>query len=102
MGMQLIIQEKAEGQFKPEHLSILNESHLHAGPASESHFKLTIVSIEFVGLEPVKRHQSVYRLLSEELAGSLHALSLHLYSPEEWAARSSVSPDSPDCRGGSR
>ena len=102
MGMQSIIQEKAENHFKPQHLSILNESHLHGGPSSESHFKLTIVSSDFAGLEAVKRHQRVYHLLSKELGGSLHALSLHLYSPEEWVARSSVSPKSPDCRGGSR
>ena len=102
MGMQSIIQEKAENHFKPQHLSILNESHLHSGLSSESHFKLTIVSSEFVGLEAVKRHQRVYHLLSEQLAGSLHALSLHLYSPEEWIDRSSTSPDSPDCHGGSR
>jgi BolA protein len=33
------------------------------------------------------------------LAGPVHALALHTYTPEEWDA-TGVSPASPDCRGG--
>ena len=102
MSMQSIIQDKVENLFEPQHLSIINESHLHGGSSMESHFKLTIVSDFFSELTPVKRHQKVYQLLSQELSDNLHALSLHLYSPEEWLARSAVSPDSPNCRGGSK
>jgi len=29
----------------------------------------------------------------------VHALALHTFTPEEWAASGQV-PDSPDCRGG--
>jgi len=50
----------------------------------------------------VKRHQSVYALLADEMAGPVHALALHLYSPAEWVERANARPDSPDCRGGSR
>ncbi|MAY15038.1 MULTISPECIES: BolA family protein [Thalassolituus] len=84
--------------LSPLHLDILNESHMHAGPATESHFKLVVVSAEFDGKRPVARHQRVYQLLAEELAGPVHALALHLYSPQEW--QDATVPPSPQCQGG--
>lgn len=81
-------------------MDIENESDQHSGPAGrESHFKLTLVSEDFNGLMPVKRHQKIYSLLAEEMAGPVHALALHLYTPKEWQARSGQRPDSPDCLG---
>ena len=41
-----------------------------------------------------------YSLLADELAGPVHALALHLYTPQQWSARGEASPDSPNCRGG--
>jgi BolA protein len=38
-------------------------------------------------------------VLTEFLAGSVHALALHTYTPEEWS-ETEAAPDSPDCRGG--
>jgi len=92
------IENKLSTACKPQHMELLNESHMHAGPATDSHFKLVLVTAEFDGLNRVKRHQMVYRILAEELAGPVHALALHLYSPEEWQVQSSV-PDSPECAG---
>lgn len=102
MTMQDTIQAKLEAALSPQLLQIDNESHMHGGPATESHFKVTAVAQQFAGLSPVKRHQQVYALLAAELAGSVHALALHLYCPEEWEQRRQVSPESPDCRGGSK
>lgn len=87
-------------ELDPVQLDIVNESHMHSGPATDSHFKLTVVSDAFAGKRPVARHQLVYGILSEELAGPVHALALHLYSIEEWQA--AEVPDSPNCRGGSK
>jgi len=83
--------------LNPQHVELLNESHTHAGPATDSHFKLVLVSDAFSGQRVVTRHQSVYKLLAEELAGPVHALALHLYTPEEWLDASV--PASPDCQG---
>lgn len=82
----------------PIHLDILNESHMHAGPATDSHFKLIVVSEAFAGLRAVQRHQDIYRRLQAEMAGPIHALSLHLYTPAEW--EKAEVPASPDCQGG--
>jgi BolA protein len=94
------IERKVAAAFEPSHLELLNESHMHAGPRTDSHFKLVAVSAAFAGLNKVKRHQLVYRLLGEELAGPIHALALHLYSPEEWGTR--AVPDSPLCAGANK
>jgi stress-induced morphogen len=45
--------------------------------------RLQVVSDAFGGLGPVKRHQLVYGLLSEEFAAGLHALSMDLKTPAE-------------------
>lgn len=99
--MQQEIEEKLKNEFSPAHCEIENESHRHGGPATESHFKVTLVSERFEGMRAVQRHQAVYGLLADELAGGVHALALHLYSPAEWQQQGAA-PASPDCRGGGR
>lgn len=100
MTIQDSIESKVQREFQPVFLDVENESHRHSGPAAESHFKLTVVSDCFTGLGLVKRHQQIYGLLAEEMAGEVHALALHLYTPEEWQARQEQARPSPDCRGG--
>ncbi len=94
---ELAIEGKVSAALQPVHLELLNESHMHAGPRTDSHFKLVAVSAAFAGLSKVKRHQLVYRLVAEELAGPVHALALHLYTPEEWGNQ--AVPASPLCAG---
>lgn len=102
MSIQATIEEKLQA-LAPAFLAVENESHRHAVPPnSETHFKVTLVSERLEGLMPVKRHQQVYALLANELAGPVHALALHLYTPAEWQASGQSRPDSPDCRGGSK
>mgnify|MGYP001156734498 FL=1 len=86
--------------FQPSILQVENESHRHnVPPNSETHFKVTLVTESFVGQTSVRRHQSVYSVLAEWLAGPVHALALHTYTPDEWQ-RVGEAPESPDCRGG--
>lgn len=99
--METTIQTKLNAELAPEVLTIENESHMHSGPATDSHFKVTAVASKFEGLALVKRHQQVYGILAQELAGPVHALALHLFSPSEWQARAKEVRDSPGCRGGS-
>jgi stress-induced morphogen len=96
------IRAKLIASFTPEHLEVLNESHMHSvPPGSESHFKVVIVAAAFNNTRQVQRHQSIYAVLADELQQGVHALALHTYSPEEWDAASNV-PDSPACLGGSK
>lgn len=101
-NVQSLIKSKLQADLSPLVFTIENESHKHGGPATESHFKLTMVAEKFTSLTRVKRHQHVYALLAEELANGVHALALHLYSPSEWEQGEGSVPPSPDCRGGSK
>ena len=85
----------------PAHLEVRNESFMHAVPDdAETHFKVVIVSDRFDGLRAVRRHQMVYSMLSQQMAGPVHALALHTYTPKEWQDQTDEPPDSPDCLGG--
>jgi len=83
----------------PAHLELVDESHMHSR-GLETHYKAVIVSDAFAGQRALQRHQKVYRQLGA-LMGELHALALHTYTPEEWAATGSA-PESPRCRGGGK
>lgn len=103
MQIQNAIETKLNAAFDARILRVENESHKHSVPPnSETHFKVTLVSPDFEGQMKVKRHQSIYKVLAEELAGEVHALALHLYSPEEWEATGQSVPESPNCMGGSK
>lgn len=90
--------------LNPTHTELVNESMNHAGyfEGKESHFKLTVVSPEFEGKRRVARHQLIYGLMNELMTsqgGSIHALAIHAYSPDEWQQRNETVPASPLCAG---
>ncbi|BBP44110.1 BolA family protein [Thiosulfativibrio zosterae] len=96
MSLQQQIETQITQNFPVAFMQLDNESHMHSGPATESHFKLTLVSEAFQGLSKVKRHQKVYQVLAEQMP-QFHALALHTFSPEEWGAQVPVSTP---CKGG--
>lgn len=85
--------------LQPQHLDIVDESHLHSR-GRETHYKAVVVSAAFEGRRALQRHQAVYRALGPQMQ-QIHALALHTFTPDEWTAEVQV-PDSPHCRGGSR
>lgn len=101
MPMHELITSKLQQALSPEVLQVENESHMHSGPAAESHFKVTIVSRQFDGERLIQRHRAVNKALADELQ-MIHALALHTYTPEEYAERGGYAPDSPACEGGSK
>ncbi|XP_072284424.1 bolA-like protein 1 [Pyxicephalus adspersus] len=79
------IRSKLTQSLAPCHLEVHNESHMHAvPPGSETHFKVVVVSEAFNGKPLIQRHRLVNDLLKEELAGSVHALSIQAKTPEQW------------------
>ena len=97
------IETKLTSAFQPAFLDVENESHKHSVPPnSETHFKLVLVSDAFDGMLPVRRHQMLYKVLADELAGPVHALALHTYTVAEWQAKGGEVSASPDCLGGSK
>ena len=85
--------------LEPTHLDVEDESHMHSR-GLETHYKAVVVSASFDGKRALQRHQAVYRALGPQMQ-QIHALALHTFTPEEWAAEVQV-PDSPYCRGGSK
>ena len=93
---------KLQSALNPQHLEVINESHMHnVPPGSESHFKVIAVSDQFEGLMLVARHRLINNALADELKGPVHALSLHTMTPEEWAEKGEA-PASPPCMGGGK
>ena len=89
MTIAASITTKMNAAFKPSHLEVLNESHMHAGHqekfngAGETHFRIRIVTDAFTGKSRLERHRAITALLTEELAGELHALAIEASAPGE-------------------
>lgn len=102
MSTQTTIEQKLTSALVHSHLDIQNESHMHnVPPGSESHFRVVVVSDEFAELKLLARHRKINAILKDELAGSIHALALHTFTPDEWQKRGESASSSPECRGGS-
>jgi len=75
-------------QLEADHVTLIDESHLHAGHAGAAsgggHFRATIVSSVFEGKNPVARQRLVYTALAEEMKTDIHALSLKTLTPDQW------------------
>lgn len=54
-----------------------------------ANYDIEVVGDVFAGLRPVKQQQLVYAALNDSIAdGSIHAVNIRTYTPEEWQARS--------------
>ena len=94
------MQTKLSQHFSPQHLEIINESHMHNVPRnSETHFKVLVVSEKFQDTKLIARHRMVNDVLSEELRSGVHALSIVAKTPDQWTEGQTVDK-SPACRGG--
>ncbi|MEO0364513.1 MAG: BolA family protein [Pseudomonadota bacterium] len=76
-----LITESLVQNFKPSHLQIIDQSHLHAGHAGakdgRGHFKVNIVSGAFEGMRPLQIHQAIYAALGSLMETDIHALSIN-------------------------
>ena len=95
------ILEKIKNQLHPTHIEVVNESYKHKGPPNaESHFHVVVVSNHWEQVSRIGRSRQIHEILREELAGPVHALSLRLYTENEWNERQNEAAPSPQCRGG--
>lgn len=101
MQMQTTIENKLNKTLAPEFLDIINESHMHGGNATESHFKVIAVSKAFEGKMLIARHRMINAALADELQ-QIHALALHTMTPDEYFEKAGKTPESPQCEGGSK
>lgn len=96
MSIQSEIERKLEEAFAPERLTVINESHLHAGHhhvesghqemfdgTGETHFRIRIVASAFTGMGRIDRHRAVNALMKREFEAGLHALAIEPAAPGE-------------------
>lgn len=86
MNIDAEIRKRLEA-LSPASLALEDESAQHAGHAGASaggHYRLTIVSSRFAGLNAVARHRLVYETLGDLMQKGIHALAINAYTPEEF------------------
>lgn len=86
MTIEAEIRKRLE-KLSPTSLNLEDESAQHAGhvgASSGGHYRLTIVSSRFEGLNAVARHRLIYETLGELMQKGIHALAINAYTPEEF------------------
>jgi BolA protein len=83
MATAEMITQKLVAAFQPEAIDVQDVSHQHAGHAGwreggGTHFDVTMRAAVFAGKSRLQRHRLVNDVLADDLAGSIHALQLHL------------------------
>jgi BolA family transcriptional regulator, general stress-responsive regulator len=73
--------------LEPTRLDVINESHLHAGHRSspgtgDSHFRVHIESVKFVGLSRAAQHRLVNQALADLMGKPVHALAIDTATPK--------------------
>lgn len=81
--MRGVILEKLDLAFSPDHLEVINRSHLHKGHAGDdgsgqTHYHIVISSSQFENKNRIEQHRMINNSLEEEMGenGSIHALSI--------------------------
>lgn len=83
------IRQVLETELEPQSLEIIDESDKHRGhsgwrASGETHFKVTIISDRFKGMDLLGRHRLVLSVLQVVMSESgLHAISIFAKTPEE-------------------
>lgn len=76
--------------LRPLTLSVVDESHKHAGhggwrEGGETHYRVTIVADAFAGKSRLERHRLINALLRDEFDSGLHALAIEATAPADRA-----------------
>ena len=72
--------------IQPVSLSIVDDSHRHAGHAGArdgGHYQLQIVAQAFAGKSTIARHRMIYDAAGDLMRGQIHALSIRAETPGE-------------------
>jgi acid stress-induced BolA-like protein IbaG/YrbA len=49
------------------------------------HFDAVVISEAFAGKGLLEQHRMVYATLGDKMGGTIHALTMRTYTPEQWA-----------------
>lgn len=93
MSVRDTIKAKLVAALEPTRIEVDDVSEQHRGhagwrPGGETHFDILLVSPRFQGQSRIARHRMVNSILEQELTDSIHALSLDVQTPDEFAKKS--------------
>ncbi|GGC21263.1 BolA family protein [Pseudoduganella buxea] len=81
------IRQRLEAALGPAEIALDDESALHAGHAGAAsgggHYRLSISSAKFEGLNLVTRHRLVYDSVADMMHKEIHALAITALAPSE-------------------
>ncbi len=81
------IRQRLETALGPAEIALDDESALHAGHAGAAsgggHYRLSISSAKFEGLNLVMRHRLVYDSVADMMHKEIHALAITALAPSE-------------------
>ena len=85
-----LIKHRLQEALAPSTLSIIDESHLHAGHAGAQesgggHFNIKISSPQFKDKSAIERHRMIYMALGDAMGTEIHAVSISAQTPQEAA-----------------
>ena len=88
MALRDWIDEALRRDLAAQTVTVVDESHLHAGHAGsreggETHYRVDVVSDAFAGKSRVERHRMVNEALAPAFARGLHALAIKARAPGE-------------------
>ena len=69
------------------HLDIIDESVGHQNHKKDSlggHYKIILISNDFIGLDLISRHKRIYEILDAILKTEIHAISMKLITVSEF------------------
>jgi len=87
MNVILKIETKLREKINVLNLNLIDESYKHRNhkkDTSGGHYKLLIVSDDFVDMTLIKRHQLIYDILSKMIKVDIHALSIQAKTYKEY------------------
>jgi len=79
------IRQRLDMTLQPQALEVIDEGHLHRGHEGakdgRGHFRLKIVSRQFIGKSMVQRHRLVYEAMGDLMQTDIHALAIDAAAP---------------------
>ncbi|CAL4323259.1 DNA-binding transcriptional regulator BolA [Buchnera aphidicola (Periphyllus testudinaceus)] len=83
--MKKYIKEILNKKIKIEYIKIYNISHIHKKFGKKnSHFKIIIVSNDFLKINILRRHQIIYNILFKKNKKKIYGIEIFTYTKKEW------------------
>lgn len=81
-----ILQQRLANALEAQ-VQVVDESHLHAGhegaKSGGRHFRVTVISPKFTGINTLARHRLVYDAVSDWMQKEIHALAIIAKAPDQ-------------------